>query len=81
MKEPQTEFEGTWEEVSTHASEFRGRRVRLFVLESPGSLSDVEDRLKRMDAASGRLTGPHLPDETLRRENLYDERGALAGSR
>jgi hypothetical protein len=31
------EFEGTWEEIERHASEFKGRRVRLTVLaeESP----------------------------------------------
>ena len=30
-------LEGTWEEVSAHASELRGRRVQLTVLDAPSN--------------------------------------------
>lgn len=40
-----TEYEGTWEEIAMHASEFRGQRVRLTVLSpsQPAPLS-FQDR-------------------------------------
>jgi hypothetical protein len=34
----------------------------------------IADRLKRLAAASGRISGPSIPLEALRRENLYEER-------
>jgi hypothetical protein len=35
----------------------------------------IAQRLERLAAASGRLPGPNLPIEALRRETLYEERG------
>jgi hypothetical protein len=35
-------YEGTWEEVATHAPEFIGRRVRLVVLEEAEHLEPGE---------------------------------------
>ncbi|NLC55946.1 MAG: hypothetical protein GX774_03810 [Armatimonadetes bacterium] len=34
----------------------------------------IEERLRRVRAAAGRIAGPSIPDEALRRENLYEER-------
>jgi hypothetical protein len=34
----------------------------------------VNERLKRLASASGRISGPSIPPEALRRENLYEER-------
>lgn len=34
----------------------------------------IEERLKRLAKASGRIQGPSIPLESLRRENLYEER-------
>lgn len=34
----------------------------------------MAERLGRLEATSGRLSGPVLPSEALRRENLYEER-------
>jgi len=34
----------------------------------------IEEKLERLRAASGRIAGPEIPLEALRRENLYDER-------
>lgn len=40
-----TEYEGTWEEIAAHASEFRGQRVRLTVLEpSPSAPLSLQGR-------------------------------------
>ena len=34
----------------------------------------IAQRLERLAKASGRLSGPSIPAEVLRRENLYEER-------
>jgi hypothetical protein len=34
----------------------------------------IEERLRRLRAASGRISGPSIAAEALRRENLYEER-------
>lgn len=34
----------------------------------------IEERLERLQRISGRISGPVIPDEALRRENLYEER-------
>ena len=34
----------------------------------------IAQRLERLAKASGRLSGPNIPAEVLRRENLYEER-------
>jgi len=34
----------------------------------------VDERLQRLASASGRISGPNIPAEALRRENLYEER-------
>lgn len=68
------ELEGTWEEVAAHAPELKGRRVRLVVLDSDVAEPLIEDRLRRLESASGRLAGPTIPLEALQREILYEER-------
>ena len=44
-------LEGTWEDIAEHATELAGKRVRVFVLESPpaqnglpASLAEIEER-------------------------------------
>jgi len=34
--------------------------------------SVIEERLRKLKALAGRFEGPTIPDEALRRENLYD---------
>jgi hypothetical protein len=34
----------------------------------------IEERLERLARATGRISGPAIPLEALRRENLYEER-------
>ena len=34
----------------------------------------IEQRLRKLQRASGRIEAPVISDESLRRENLYDER-------
>lgn len=34
----------------------------------------IEERKRRLAQASGRIIGPSIPLEALRRENLYDDR-------
>ena len=34
----------------------------------------LEEKLERLRAASGRIKGITLPDEALRRENMYEDR-------
>ena len=42
-EDPQAQvLEGTWEEVSQHASELAGRRVRVVVLESPATAREQD---------------------------------------
>ena len=54
-----TEYEGTWEEIAVHASEFKGQRVRLTVLSpnqpAPLSLQDRRAFLKLPLAERRRL--------------------------
>jgi len=66
-------IEGTWEEVAAQGADLKGRRVRLLVLDSAAAEPLIEDRLQRLERASGRLAGPDLPLDALRRENLYAE--------
>lgn len=69
-------FEGIWEEVAARADEFRGKRVRLIVLDMPEVPalhrkdweSFFEDLLARPSPAET------FDFEMLRRENLYEER-------
>jgi hypothetical protein len=34
----------------------------------------IEERLRRLEMATGTIEGPEIPAEALRRENLYEER-------
>jgi hypothetical protein len=34
----------------------------------------IEERLRRLAQVAGRIKGPSIPLEALRRENLYEER-------
>jgi hypothetical protein len=43
-------------------------------LEPVQNTLSVEERLRRLRATSGRISGPTIPAEALRRENLYEER-------
>jgi hypothetical protein len=44
------------------------------IIESSLAGASKEERLRRLAAASGRISGPTIPSEALRRENLYEER-------
>ena len=77
-------FEGTWEELSIHADEFR-RYPKLTVIAQEPETHSVshyradltpEERIRLMDAFAKQNRGlPHLPDEAFDRENLYREGG------
>ena len=43
MSPSPVEYEGTWEEIASHASEFAGRRLRLIVIEPESDVPDVLD--------------------------------------
>ena len=46
-------FEGTWEELATHAETFKGRRLRLIVLPVAAATTDnVADELRLREAAA-----------------------------
>jgi hypothetical protein len=34
----------------------------------------IEERLRRLEQTAGRISGPSIPLDALRRENLYEER-------
>lgn len=38
-----------------------------------GRPSNIEDRLRALEAATGTISAPPIPLEALRRENLYDD--------
>jgi len=63
------EIEGTWEQVLEHASELRGRRVRLTVLTtiegglSPADVISGSDRQSRMVAAWDKYEQTRLTEE------------------
>ncbi len=42
--------------------------------ERPTAPLSIEERLRRVDAAAGRIRAPAPSAESLRRENLYEER-------
>jgi hypothetical protein len=48
--------------------------VELRPIPAPPDAATIADRLQRLAAASGRIVGPVLSDEALRRENLYEDR-------
>jgi hypothetical protein len=41
---------------------------------SPATPEVIEERLRKLKLISGRIEGPTIPAEALRRENLYEER-------
>ena len=53
-------------------------QVELRPLVTKGALAredlSIEEKLKILAEASGRLEGPPIPAEALRRENMYEER-------
>lgn len=48
--------------------------VRPLRADIPYSELSIEERLRRLERFSGRIKGVSIPDEALRRENLYGER-------
>lgn len=75
-------YEGTWEELSTHAEGFRSYpKLTLIVpaLDMPTESryrADLapEERIRLMDAFAETNRGlPTLPDEAFDRENLYKD--------
>ena len=79
-------YEGTWEELSSHAAEFRGYpKLTLIVptqepqVQGPyrADLTPAE-RIRAMDAAAAKNRYlPVLPPEAFDRESLYAEDGEL----
>jgi hypothetical protein len=77
-------FEGTWDELASHADELRRYpKLTLTVSTSiqPAQViryrADLkpEERIKAMDAlAENNKRLPYVTDEAFDRENLYDER-------
>ncbi|QLE56222.1 hypothetical protein [Nostoc sp. TCL26-01] len=49
-------FEGTWEEILQHATEFAGQRVRLTILTTETASQPVEENLgKRLQGRVGKV--------------------------
>ncbi len=46
----------------------------LEIFAEPREEIDIEERLRRLERASGTLPGGVPSDDSLRRENMYDER-------
>lgn len=80
-------YEGTWEELSTHAQEFRhypkltlivpAQEPQQFRTRYRANLTP-EERIKAMDAAAEKNRHlPILPPEAFDRESLYAEDGEL----
>jgi hypothetical protein len=55
-------YEGTWEEIARHAAEFAGHRVRLTVLDGPGSPSMLDSTLGGLIEEAERLAASRRPD-------------------
>jgi hypothetical protein len=47
-------YEGTWEEVSRHANELAGRRVRLTILDEPETLQSNDAMLMVLERIAER---------------------------
>lgn len=45
-------YEGPWEEISAHASEFSGKKIQVIVLEDE-SMSDIARRSRKIAAERG----------------------------
>lgn len=54
----QKTLEGTWEEISLHASEFLGRKVRLVVLDEPTPTVTLDKALAHLISDAEQLVGP-----------------------
>ncbi|HZO87055.1 MAG TPA: hypothetical protein VFB38_01860 [Chthonomonadaceae bacterium] len=85
MAQPKV-YEGTWEELSTHADEFR--RYPKLTLIVPGQELPVqsryragltpEERIQALDAAAEKNCHlPALPPEAFERESLYADEDEL----
>ena len=48
-------YEGTWEEIVSHASEFAGRRVRLMVLDQLPEQNEKSEHYFLADALNGKV--------------------------
>ena len=75
--------EGSWEDVLTHAEEFKGHRVRVIVLDDGGaprqdlsqlSSDEIEERLSAWKSFSSEplSDAPLLSDFAVSRESFYD---------
>ena len=66
--------EGTWEEISNHASEFNGHRLRVIILPDPDQLS-LNERLSSLKAwlSLPRPEASPLLDDS--RSAIYDNIG------
>lgn len=54
-----TEIEGTWEELSAHAEEFKGRWLKLIVFSNE---EETEEAAESLEAAMARMTN-RTPEE------------------
>ena len=81
-------LEGTWEEITLHAEELKGQRLRVVVLpedeETNGTaqgqgatFATPEERARafRQWAESHSKDTPLLSDEAISRESIYGDRG------
>ena len=79
-------LEGTWEEITLHAEELKGQRLRVVVLpeETNGTVqrqgaafATPEERARafRQWAESHSKDTPLLSDEAISRESIYGDRG------
>ncbi len=73
-------FEGTWEELTAHANEFRGYPKLTLIAPEPSAQAanhyqaeiTPEQRIRMLDALAERNRNlPALPEEAFDRENLY----------
>ena len=79
-------YEGTWEELSTHAEEFRRHSKLTLIVSEPeiktraGFRADLSpaERIQLLDSLAERNRSlPPLPPEAFDRENLYADEEEL----
>ena len=78
MAQPQI-LEGTWEELSVHASDFTGKRLRLVILDEGDPLlarNSEETRIAAIREGMGKFADPsrkNFASEELRQERWRDD--------
>ena len=67
-------YEGTWEEVATHAPELQGRRVRLTILDEPQKAEPNKPMLEVLRKIEERRKGKPFTDGSDTQKMLREAR-------